>query len=68
MNPYQTHQNIINHFKIIFINPNRRRAVKVEFRALQIRETDDFHEFLIKFLHIAVEAGVRDKGHRDKLY
>ncbi|OJD11945.1 hypothetical protein ACJ73_09430 [Blastomyces percursus] len=55
-NKFQTSREILDCLKTIYLDPNRVQNAKTEFRRLVMRRTDDFHQFLTRFLHLASES------------
>ncbi len=59
-NCFQTTLEMLTHLEAIYLDPNRLRTARTDFRRLVMRAGDDYHEFLAKFLHLAGEARVPD--------
>ncbi|OJD10369.1 hypothetical protein ACJ73_09822 [Blastomyces percursus] len=51
-----TAREMLDCLKTIYLDPNRVQNAKTEFRRLVMRRTDDFHQFLTRFLHLAGES------------
>ncbi|KAL1971411.1 hypothetical protein VTN31DRAFT_2343 [Thermomyces dupontii] len=55
---YQTAEEIFEHLSSIYVDPNKLQIAKDEYRDLVMRNGDDSHAFLTKFLHLAGEAQI----------
>ena len=49
---------MFKHLKNIYLDLNCLQTVKTDFCKLIMHKNDNFHEFLIKFLHLADEASI----------
>lgn len=68
---YLTADEVFEHLKEIYENSNKLLNAKNEYRCLVMRNNDDYHEFVTKFLHLVgeVEVSTEDYKHdfMDKL-
>ena len=67
-NRYDDSNDMINHLKTIYDDPNRVTIAKNQFRSLYMKTSDKFHDFLSEFLYLAAEAGVVEEDWKDELY
>ena len=58
IDPYGTVQDLFDHLKSIFEDPNRVFTAKTDFKKLYIKPSQSFHEFHTKFLQLASEAKI----------
>jgi hypothetical protein len=68
MNKYQDSDEMLEHLKTIYGDPNRVINAKYKFRNLFMKTSDRFHDFLSEFLRIAAEAEIKDDNWREELY
>jgi hypothetical protein len=68
INKYLIIKDIFEHLKTIYSNPNRVVNAQYQFQSLQIRATDQFHDFLSKFLCLIAEVETPENILRDELY
>lgn len=64
---YQTAEEIFEHLSSIYVDPNKLQIAKDEYRDLVMRNGDDSHAFLTKFLHLAGEAQIPTSDYRPDL-
>ena len=64
---FETADEIFEYLELIYLDLNRLRNAKNEFRRLIIRKGDTYHGFLIKFLHLTGEAQISRDEYKDKL-
>ncbi|KGM91419.1 uncharacterized protein PADG_12491 [Paracoccidioides brasiliensis Pb18] len=55
---YQTAEEIFEHLKSIYEDANKLQNAKSDYRKLIMRNGDNYHEFVTKFLHLAGEAKI----------
>jgi hypothetical protein len=55
-NPYRDVEDLIDHLKTVFDNPNRATEAYVEYQALVMKPKDDFNDFLAEFVRLAEES------------
>ena len=67
-NPYADSNDMLDHLKTIYSDPNRVTTAKHQFRQLYMKVNDKFHDFLSEFLYLAAEAGVAEDDWKDELY
>ena len=56
--PYTTAEDILSHLQSIYEDPNRVFNAKNEFKKLFMKNSQTFHEFYTKFLHLAGRAKI----------
>jgi hypothetical protein len=66
-NPYLTMEDMLEHLKAVYLDPNRKDKAKAQFHELMQRADDLFQPFLTKFLHLAGEAEVPDSEYKYEL-
>lgn len=67
-NRYSDSDEILEHLKQIYGDPNRVIAAKQKFRDLMMKPTDKFHDFLSEFFYLAGEAEVNEDDWKSELY
>jgi hypothetical protein len=67
-NPYTDGEDVFEHLKQAFNNPNRVIEAKQLFRDLFMKNSDKFHDFLSEFVYLAGEAEVNENDWRDELH
>lgn len=70
-NRFQTADEMFDHLEAIYLDPNRLETAHTNFKRLHMKDGEDYHQFLTKFLHLAGESQV-DQGNmkrelRDRL-
>ena len=58
---------MMKYLEIIFVNSNHLAKIKREFTALIMKQTDDFHQFFIKFQHMIEEIKIVEKNFKYEL-
>lgn len=53
---YATVEELLDHLKEIYEDPERKNKARQQFKSLYMRQTDNFHDFYTKFLHLSSEA------------
>jgi hypothetical protein len=56
--PYQSATDLLEHLQSIYEDPNRVFKAKNEFKKLFMKESDAFHEFYTRFLHLSGKAKI----------
>lgn len=67
-NRYEDSDDMLEHLRTIYDDPNRVTIAKNQFRSLYMKTGDKFHDFLSEFLYLAAEAGVAEEDWKDELY
>ncbi|KAK1144166.1 hypothetical protein N8T08_005830 [Aspergillus melleus] len=67
-NGYRDENEMLEHLRSIYYDPNRAIIAKNKFRNLRMKKDDKFHEFLSEFIYVASEAGIHDEDMKDELY
>ncbi|ODH12532.1 hypothetical protein ACO22_06601, partial [Paracoccidioides brasiliensis] len=69
---YQTAEEIFEHLKSIYEDANKLQNAKSDYHKLIMRNGDNYHEFVTKFLHLAGEAKIAKEDYKtdfnDKLF
>jgi hypothetical protein len=68
INKYKDSDEILEHLKVIYNDPNRLITAKNEFRQLSMRTSDQFHDFHSNFIYWASEAEIPETTWKDELY
>ena len=68
INPYHDSDDMIEHLKTIYEDPNQITTAKNQFQQLYMKSNDRFHDFLSEFLYLAAEASISDDDLKDELY
>lgn len=58
INKYGTAQELLDHLREIYEDPDRRDKARQKFKSLYMKQSDNFHDFYTKFLHLASEAEI----------
>lgn len=66
-NKFQTAIEMLNYLEGIYRDPNQLQDAKTEFRRLRMHRTDDFHQFLTRFLHLAGESKLPETEYKYEL-
>ncbi|EEH17366.1 hypothetical protein PABG_07362 [Paracoccidioides brasiliensis Pb03] len=61
---YQTAEEIFEHLKSIYEDANKLQNAKSDYRKLIMRNGDNYHEFVTKFLHLAGEAKIAKEDYK----
>jgi hypothetical protein len=67
-NPYTDGDDVFEHLKQAFNNPNRVIEANQQFRNLFMKSSDKFHDFLSEFVYLAGEAEISEDDWRDELH
>ena len=68
LNPYKDYEDVIEHLKEIFEDPNRMVKALAEYYQLKMASGDDFGDFLIEFHRVAQEAEIPKKDWKSGLF
>ena len=68
INLYHDSDDMIEHLKTIYKDPNQITTAKNQFWQLYIKSNDYFHNFLSEFLYLAAETSISDDDLKDELY
>jgi len=68
VNKYQDAQEILDHLKSIYNDPNWTINAQNQFRRLSMKTSDEFHDFYSEFLYLAAEANVPEESWKEELY
>jgi hypothetical protein len=68
VNRYKDSDEILEHLKVIYNNPNCLITAKNEFQQLSMRTSDQFHDFHSNFIYWASEAEIPKATWKDELY
>jgi hypothetical protein len=60
INKYLIIKDIFEYLKTIYSNPNKVVNTQYQFQSLQMKATNQFHDFLSEFLCLAAEAETPD--------
>ena len=66
--PFKTATEMIDYLGEHFVNPHRVREAKREYKKMRMNETQSFHEFKTKFIHLADEAQINVDDRMDEMY
>ena len=66
--PFKTATEMIDYLGEHFVNPHRVREAKREYKKMRMNETQSFHEFKTKFIHLADEAQINVDDRLDEMY
>ena len=58
---------MMKYLEVIFMNSNHLAKIKREFTALIMKQTDNFHQFFIKFQHMIEEIEIIEKNFKYEL-
>lgn len=64
---FQTAKDMFDYLESIYLDPNRREKARAEFKKLKMKENEEFHAFLTRFLHLANEAKVSPDNFKEEL-
>jgi hypothetical protein len=63
---YQTAEEIFDHLREIYLDPNKLLIAKADFRKLFMKNNDDYHQFHTKFMHLAGEAEIPKNDYKEE--
>jgi hypothetical protein len=66
--PYEDEEDILEHLKSVFANPNRKAEAYSAYHQLTMKPRDSFIDFLAEFLQLAEEACVVQENRKRDLY
>ena len=55
---YQTSQDLLDHLKEIYEDPGRVDKARQQFKSLYMKQSESFHDFYTRFLHLSAEAQI----------
>jgi hypothetical protein len=64
---FQTAKEMLDCLAAIYLDPNRRENARSDFKKLTMKDNEDFHLFLTKFLHLSSEAKVPKENLAEEL-
>ncbi|WP_206734026.1 hypothetical protein, partial [Stenotrophomonas sp. MA5] len=64
---YQTADEVFDHLREIYEDPNKLKNAKSDFRKL-LQRSDKYHDFLTKFLHLAGEAQIQKDDYQSEFF
>lgn len=67
-NKFRVASEMFKHLESIFLDPNRQSNARRKFRALQMKPSDHYHDFLTEFLYLAGEANIPEAEFKEELY
>ena len=65
---YENVNEVFKHLETVFNDPNKTVNARRKFRAMQMKPSDPYHEFLTEFLHLAGEASIPPDQLKEELY
>jgi Zinc knuckle len=65
---YRNVDEVFKHLETVFNDPNKTVNARRKFRAMQMKPSDPYHEFLTEFLHLADEACIPPDQLKEELY
>lgn len=68
VNQYQTADEVFEHLKSIFFDPNRRMTARRQLRHLQMKSYQKYHDFLAEFMHLAGESQLHLEDYKEELF
>ena len=57
-NQFQTATDMLEYLETIYLDPNRQEKARAEFKKLEIKDSEEYHTFLTRFLHLANKAKI----------
>jgi hypothetical protein len=67
-NRFETAEEMFQHLKSIFLDPNRALKAKHKLRFMTMKPSNKFHDFLTDFLFHANEANMPESEYKSELY
>jgi hypothetical protein len=68
VNKFRTAEEMFQHLEKVLSDPNKRINARRDFKALQMKPSDNYNDFLVEFLYLADEAGIPEVEHKEELY
>ncbi|THC86979.1 hypothetical protein EYZ11_013575 [Aspergillus tanneri] len=65
---YRTADEIFDHLKSVFHDPNRKQNARRQLRDLRMKPSQKYHNFLAEFLRLAGESQLHQEDHKEELF